>query len=471
VVAFSEAQQIAIMDCLELLRREDPSLEEFFKEESPEPFFVKNLENVQGDERDEMIFSIGYGRDHLGRLTMNFGPLNKNGGERRLNVAITRARQKVTVVSSIKAGDIPADVQTPGVLALREYLNFAESGGHTGFLQSERRNREADFDSPFEEEVYRELTECSLTVHSQVGCSSYRIDLAVVDDRRPGKYLLGIECDGAMYHSARTARDRDRLRQKVLENLGWKITRVWSRDWVFDRKAERDRLLSEIEKARSNSSVEGESNTVETIPEENLQKLENDKPSLPVYERFNPPDLIELSRSGKLSSAGQLIQAVMEKEAPVHLDEVVSRILGLYENHPTLLPAMNRNMYTQSGSISRKRLKQYLLFNLPKEKYELEGDFILNRSETVLPRRATGANGRKADHIPPVEVREAIRLCLKDAFSMNREDLKTDVSKLFGFRRVGTTMNELIEKEIKFLIQNGQLESDTDRLSLSDGAK
>lgn len=471
VVAFSEAQQMAIMDCLELLRREDPSLEEFFKEESPEPFFVKNLENVQGDERDEMIFSIGYGRDHLGRLTMNFGPLNKNGGERRLNVAITRARQKVTVVSSIKAGDIPADVQTPGVLALREYLNFAESGGHTGFLQSERRNREADFDSPFEEEVYRELTECSLAVHSQVGCSSYRIDLAVVDDRRPGKYLLGIECDGAMYHSARTARDRDRLRQKVLENLGWKITRVWSRDWVFDRKAERDRLLSEIEKARSNSSVEGESNTVETIPEENLQKLENDKPSLPVYERFNPPDLIELSRSGKLSSAGQLIQAVMEKEAPVHLDEVVSRILGLYENHPTLLPAMNRNMYTQSGSISRKRLKQYLLFNLPKEKYELEGDFILNRSETVLPRRATGANGRKADHIPPVEVREAIRLCLKDAFSMNREDLKTDVSKLFGFRRVGTTMNELIEKEIKFLIQNGQLESDTDRLSLSDGAK
>jgi very-short-patch-repair endonuclease len=469
VVAFSEAQQMAIIDRLELLRREDPSLEEFFKEESPEPFFVKNLENVQGDERDEMIFSIGYGRDHSGRLTMNFGPLNKNGGERRLNVAITRARQKVTVVSSIKAGDIPADVQTPGVLALREYLNFAESGGRG--LHGEKRNWKADFDSPFEEEVYRELTECPLTVHSQVGCSSYRIDLAVVDDRRPGKYLLGIECDGAMYHSARTARDRDRLRQQVLENLGWKITRVWSRDWIFDRKAERDRLLSEIEKARSNLNVESEVKTTETIPEENLQKLGNDKPSLPVYERFNPSDLTELSKSAKLLSAGELIKAVLEKEAPVHLDEVVSRILGLYENHPALLPAMNRNMYTKSGSISRKRLKQYLLFHLPKEKYELDGDFILNHNETVLPRRAAGANARKADHIPPVEVREAIRLCLKDAFSMNREDLKTDVSKLFGFGRLGTAINELIDKEIEFLIQNGQLESDADRLSLSDGAK
>ncbi len=162
---------------------------------------MKNLENVQGDERDEMIFSIGYGRDASGKLTMNFGPLNKNGGERRLNVAITRAKKKVTVVSSIRGGDISAEIQTPGVRALREYLNYAEQGGSKEFLLRETENTGGEFESPFETEVYEELTARGFNVHKQVGCSGYRIDLAIVDNEHPGRYIAGIECDGAMYHS------------------------------------------------------------------------------------------------------------------------------------------------------------------------------------------------------------------------------------------------------------------------------
>ncbi|MCB1223624.1 MAG: DNA2/NAM7 family helicase, partial [Mesotoga sp.] len=165
VVAFSEAQQTAILDRIEELRSQDQSVEDFFGEDELEPFFVKNLENVQGDERDEMIFSIGYGRDASGKLTMNFGPLNKNGGERRLNVAITRAKKKVTVVSSIRGGDISAEIQTPGVRALREYLNYAEQGGSKEFLLRETENTGGEFESPFETEVYEELTARGFNVH------------------------------------------------------------------------------------------------------------------------------------------------------------------------------------------------------------------------------------------------------------------------------------------------------------------
>jgi very-short-patch-repair endonuclease len=255
VIAFSQRQQLRILDELERLRRAAPDLEQFFSEDREEPFFVKNLENVQGDERDVVFLGIGYGPDETGRVAMRFGPLNRQGGERRLNVAVTRARQRMTVVSSMRAQDI--DLSRTGAVGarlLRAYLDYAERG--TEALRSgvtEAGDR--DFDSPFEREVFEELTRRGLTMHPQVGCSGFRIDLAVVDPERPGRYLLGVECDGATYHSSATARDRDRLRQQVLEDLGWKICRIWSTDWLRDRGWQVRRVLSALEEARRDAAA------------------------------------------------------------------------------------------------------------------------------------------------------------------------------------------------------------------------
>lgn len=246
IIAFSEAQADAIQEQIEILGRDYSNLEAFCCDNSPQ-FFLKALENVQGDERDVILLSVGYARDSQGKLSLNFGPLNKKGGERRLNVAITRAKSKITLVSSILSGDIDLTrTQSEGVRLLRDYLEYAASGGER--LQGNSYTDKLHFDSPFEEDVYHTIRQHSLPqeyiIRTQVGCSGYRIDLAIAHNSRPGEFLLGIECDGASYHSSSTARDRDRLRQQVLERLGWRIHRIWSTEW-FRNKPEQIRLLIE----------------------------------------------------------------------------------------------------------------------------------------------------------------------------------------------------------------------------------
>ena len=233
VVTFSQAQQRCVEDLLDQRRRDLPELEQALGEQ-PEPLFVKNLENVQGDERDVILFSIGYGPDRQGRVSMAFGPLNRDGGERRLNVAITRAREQLIVISTLRADQMDLSrTSALGVHHLKQFLEYAEHGpaaldrhaGHGGGAGPE---------SPFEAQVAARLSSAGWQVHSQVGVAGYRIDLAVVDPDAPGDYLMAVECDGATYHSAATARDRDRLRQAVLERLGWRVLRIWSTDWWLD---------------------------------------------------------------------------------------------------------------------------------------------------------------------------------------------------------------------------------------------
>jgi very-short-patch-repair endonuclease len=249
VIAFSQRQQNRILDELEALRRCNPDLENFFKEDRSERFFVKNLENVQGDERDVMLLSVGYGPDAAGKVAMRFGPLNRQGGERRLNVAVTRARVAMTVVASMTAADIDLSrTQAEGARLLRAFLDYAERGPRA--LAEAIADADAGgFESPFEREVFEELQRRGLTLHKQVGCSGFRIDLAVLDPAAVGRYLLGVECDGATYHSSPTARDRDRLRQEVLERLGWRLCRIWSSDWLRNRDKQVGRVFAALQEA------------------------------------------------------------------------------------------------------------------------------------------------------------------------------------------------------------------------------
>jgi hypothetical protein len=243
VVTFSQAQQTLLLDLLDSAIREHPEIERYFDEARDEPVFVKNLENVQGDERDVVIFSIGYGPDARGRVSMNFGPLNKDGGERRLNVAITRAREEVLVFSSIRSDQI--DLARTGARAVRDlqgFLRHAERGASAEHdepapIRASERGRDALVPA-----IAARLAERGWDVDTEVGASAVRIDLAIRHPRDPGRHLLGIETDGLNYARAATARDRDRLRSLVLGGLGWTLERVWTVDWWRDPDAEIVRL-------------------------------------------------------------------------------------------------------------------------------------------------------------------------------------------------------------------------------------
>jgi very-short-patch-repair endonuclease len=246
VVTFNQTQQSLIATLLEARRRSNSQLDKVLAQKVSEELFIKNLENVQGDERDIILFSITYGPDAAGKVTMNFGPLNSEGGHRRLNVAISRARHGIVIYSTLKPEQIDlARVRAAGVRDLKHYLEFAQRGPRALVEQAVPTGLTPD--SPFEAAVIGLLRDKGWVVHPQVGCSGYRVDIGVVDPRAPGRYLLGVECDGATYHSAATARDRDRLRQHVLESLGWRIHRIWSTDWWLDPQRELEKLVSKLE--------------------------------------------------------------------------------------------------------------------------------------------------------------------------------------------------------------------------------
>ena len=248
VATFNVKQKSLIEDELNELLKSEKNCAEFFDDKKDEPFFVKNLESVQGDERDVIFISMGTFKNQNGVLDMrSFGPINREGGERRLNVLITRARYKLEVFSTIRYGDFKDEkITNYGVELLKKYLEYAERGEVALFADT-KTELDDKFDSPFEEAVCQELRKAGYTVKTQVGCSGYRIDMAVRDEKNPGEFLLGIECDGASYHSSATARDRDRLREEVLTALEWKIYRIWSTDWFKNPQRELDKLIKYIE--------------------------------------------------------------------------------------------------------------------------------------------------------------------------------------------------------------------------------
>jgi len=257
VVTFNANQQKLIEDLLDQARREYPEIETYFSDDNTlEPVFVKNLESVQGDERDIIYFSLTYGPDPGGRLSLaSFNQLTRQGGERRLNVAITRARHEMRVFASFRAEQLDLSrTSAKGVRDLKHFLEFAERG-ERALLESDTGSQ-GGFESPFEQAVARALEQRGWRVQTQIGVSAFRIDLGIVDPDAPGRYLVGVECDGATYHRSATARDRDKLREQVLRGLGWEIVRVWSTDWWLNPARTLDKLDARLRDVLKKSRAE-----------------------------------------------------------------------------------------------------------------------------------------------------------------------------------------------------------------------
>jgi very-short-patch-repair endonuclease len=247
VVTFNGEQQRLIENMLDQARRSDPALEVHFdRNQTREPILVKNIENVQGDERDVIIFSVAVGPDNkTGRITAQISSLNNEGGHRRLNVAITRARSELLVFASMRPEQIDLGrTGAKGVVDFKHFLEFAEHGARAIAEAFSPSGRETE--SPFEDGVMRALENKGWKIHPQVGVSFFRVDLGVVHPDFPGRYLAGVECDGATYHRSATARDRDRLRELVLTNLGWRIRRIWSTEWWMDAASAAEKIHTRL---------------------------------------------------------------------------------------------------------------------------------------------------------------------------------------------------------------------------------
>lgn len=247
-MAMNAAQQECIQDLIDQARRNDGAVERAFgllESRPDEPLFIRNLENVQGDERDIVIISYTYApREPGGALFQRFGPLNTEGGERRFNVLITRAKWRMEVFSSIRSDQIIVAEKKPGVQHFALFLKYAE----TGRLDELGVATGAASESPFESMVEDVLRAAGFSVDRQVGVAGYFIDLAVRHPRDAGRFAIGIECDGATYHSSRAARDRDRLRERILQDRGWKLYRVWSTDWFLNHDLEAKSLVDAVRK-------------------------------------------------------------------------------------------------------------------------------------------------------------------------------------------------------------------------------
>lgn len=444
VAAFSMQQMQAIIDQLEIRRRIDPSAESFFQNHKDEPFFVKNLENVQGDERDIIYISIGYGRDKDGSLPMNFGPLNRDGGERRLNVLITRARQKCEVFSSITGDDIDLTrTSARGVACLKTFLTYAQKG--TLDLPRET-NREAD--SEFELQVYDMLVQKGYTVHQQVGCADFYIDLAIVHPDNPGKYLLGIECDGASYHSARSARDRDRLRQNALERKGWNIYRIWSTDWFRSPNTEMEKLEQAIQSLVAGTApVKAEKTTgqapIKVEREETEASQGNGTFEAEPYVLFQGRDIND-ELIYQPAFLARLCYDILCVESPMHRDELVRRVLGL-------------TGLTRAGSKIQSAFDVAIGHSVRRGIVEQRGNFLYCKGYDIKLRSRSDlpAVSRKIEYICPEELALAIKAVIKASFGMQQQDIPLNTAKALGFSR---TTEDMIAKITAVLQQMEQAE-------------
>ncbi len=469
VVAFSTAQMQAIQHALEIRRRQLPDIEAFFKDHTAEPFFVKNLENVQGDERDVIFISIGYGRTADGSVSMSFGPLNNDGGERRLNVLITRAKLRCEVFTNITGDDIDEKRSNKyGVRALKSFLHFAQHGK----LDNSAVNSTEQTLTPFEDHVAALLTAHGHIVHKKIGARGCTVDLAVVDKDNPGRYVLGIECDGLAYAAARSARDRDRLRPQVLGWMGWNLYRTWSTDWLRNPAKELELLLDAVAKAIAQVAKEDadedelawekKSETVITAAAPSLHRtaVEEDTSDLPLYTLAQLPSAVAATEFHlhPLSSLGGWMEEVVLVESPVHTDEVSRR----------LLEAAN---VTRMGSRIKECIQQALQHAVARKKIIQKGAFLW-RSDMQVPvlrnRSNLPAASRRLQLIAPEERSLAVIKVVEDAVAIQPEAAVSFVARVLGFGRVTEDLRNGLLELISQCVAEGKVQKDAEWLRVTE---
>lgn len=445
IVTFSFAQRNLITLLLDEARKDHGALDAFLREGQSEDLFVKNIENVQGDERDVILISVGYGPAVAGgRLTsMSFGPVNGEGGERRLNVLFTRARVRCEVFASFDPGDI--DVQRTkgeGPRILKRFLDFAKNG-----RSDEHAPTGLAADTPFESDVAEVIRSYGFLADPQVGSAGFRIDIGVRHPDKPGMYLLAVECDGATYHSALWARERDRLRQDVLQHLGWKFHRIWSTDWFYERKAEIERLRQALQATRDAMEqgvqigganiarpVVDEDETAEPVTVEMPEMVAR---QMPAYERaVFPVKSWEEPHEVSVSVLADLAKRIVCAEGPIHVEEAARRIASCFGKERVGA----RILSATKSALSRAQSGD--------AEFLTDGIFWYTRQQSEAPpvrdRGTESGATLKAANISMLEVRAAIAIARDDNGGGEDAELVRTAARLLGFKRVGTDLQARI---------------------------
>ncbi|WP_225850615.1 DUF3320 domain-containing protein [Streptomyces sp. HPF1205] len=493
VVALSRAQADAIEEAVSSALARRPDIARHVTEDRLNGFFVKNLENVQGDERDVIILSVGYGRDAQGKLAASFGPINRESGWRRLNVAVTRARYRMEVVASFNGGELP-DSANKSVQHLKRYLQYALLGPDV--LQTAAVDADAAPESPFEEDVLDTLRRWNYDVQPQVGVAGFRIDLGVRHPDAPGSYAIGIECDGAMYHSSRTARDRDRLREEILRGLGWRLHRIWGTDWYRNRKDAERRLREAVEaactapppgtateapaaqspQAAEETSVHAETlirheqatSSVRLVP---VMEIE-DRPWSKPYRAFQKRELLELrevmaDRYGlhwldlREPGAQPVVAAVAEQviavEGPIEEELLIARVREAWN-------------VDKSGTLVQNSVRRALNVLQGKGTVVRNGTSwnVAGRTVDVARTPSETCNRKKVAQVPPEERQVALFGVLSESPGLHREELARETARFFGWQRLGSDIRAALEADMDALIaRNAMAERDNGLVCLT----
>ena len=478
VVSFSSVQQTLMQNMFDELMRTHPHLEAVAME-SAEPIFIKNLENVQGDERDVILFSVGYGPDKDGKVSLNFGPLNREGGWRRLNVAVTRARYEMKVFSTLRADQIDITRSaSEGVAGIKAFLEYAEKGRSTlAIRKSIIENNQGGFEKTLAEKIRKQGYE----VHTNIGCSGYRIDIGIVNKAKPSEYILGILCDGNNYHAAKTAKDREIIQQEVLKLLGWNIHKIWSTDWWENANRVMDDTLQAIKNAEENNGKIIEAAPIQTYtpasaktetlvlnyfePAEVVVNIKSNFAgnlyticNLDIMHPTSSDDFLQYHNTQKIRDQ---IKQVLDIEAPIMRNLLAKRVLSAWG-----ISKLGARINAQFEKLlSESNLKQT----------GIDGNLVFwNNTQDPInynEYRVATSNGQKrdAEDIPAEEIANGVKDILSHQVSLPIDDLVREASKLFGFARSGANVEIAMRKGIAKAIGNGFVLEKDGRIIIAAG--
>ena len=456
VVTFSLPQQNLIDDLLVDAYRQDPQLEEWANE-MYEPILIKNLENVQGDERDVILFSVGYGPDKDGKVSMNFGPLNRDGGWRRLNVAISRSKCQMIVFSVITPDMIDLSrTRSDGVEGLKGFLEFAAKGRSALPV---RAGSQSSADG-FEAIVAHEINKLGYETKCKVGCSDYKIDVAVVNPDKPDTYILGISCGSKAHYQSGTASDRTLSQPSVLKGLGWNVMNVYIIDWLDNKEKVISKIKAEIEAAVEHYRNPATAAVEEPKPKQELVfETEEVVDFTDMLDKYEPFRIKELGTSESFTEANsakiiKCINDVLEAEAPVSRSALAKKVFSCWG-------------ITRPGSAMKTIFDSVLAKVDAKAIKSGENEFVWLPSqapEQYDKCRAVYSDGerRDIDDIAPEELAEGIIRIMQRQIAMQREDLLRETARLFGFTRMTPTIETAVSLGIREAKKRGAVEFSED---------
>ncbi len=476
IVTFSSVQQVLVEDMLMEVFKQRPDLEKMALE-SEEPLFIKNLENVQGDERDVILFSIGYGPDQEGKVSLNFGPINRNGGWRRLNVAVSRARYEMKVFSTLRSDQIDLSrTSAEGVAGLKAFLAYAEKS--KAALPFQHSSQAVLKTASFENLIADDLRRQGFKVHTQIGASAYKINLGIVDPEQPDRYLLGILTDGKNYYDANTSKDREITQVQVLKMLGWSIHKIWSTEWWEKPEKVMAGIIRAIEDAKINKGLIVE--RVESQVEITSHQPEQDSKVIGVINKsITTPTSTSVTSIRKVYVPAFLepVQTQFADEFlwPQQRERIKGQLMAVVTAEAPLSKELLCKRVLNAWGIARQgtRISTYfdaLISELDvRQTQHGQRTFFWKENDNATAYKtfrvaASDEWRREADDLPPEEIANVIMEVLRQQISLSRIDLMREVARIFGYSRIGNNLKQAVNEAIDYAAEKSMLTLHNDRV-------